>query len=74
MHWIKKLTYFILTLELDFSCYLLLYGITLYNISQDAMAEMEVPEKDREVIAKVNYLIDIFPLKHFIIRLRPFWT
>jgi hypothetical protein len=53
---------------------LLLYGITLYNISQDAMAEMEVPEKDREVIAKVRYLIDIFPFNNFIIRPRPIWT
>ena len=48
------------TLELDFSSYLLLYGITLYNISQEKMAEMEVPERDREVITKVRYLIDIF--------------
>jgi hypothetical protein len=53
---------------------LLLYGITLYNISQEAMAEMEVPEKDREVIAKVRYLIDIFNFKNFITRPRPIWT
>jgi hypothetical protein len=41
-------------LELDFSSYLLLYGITLYSISQEAMQEMDINQKDREVIAKVK--------------------
>ena len=42
------------SLELDFSSYLLLYGITLYNISQQAMDEMDINQKDREVIGKVR--------------------
>ena len=40
--------------ELDFSCYLLLYGLTLYNISEEAMAEADISKKDREVIIKVT--------------------
>ena len=56
----EEVSYCILTLELDFSCYLLLYGPTLYNISQEAMSQMEVPEKDREVIAKGRYLKKVF--------------
>eukprot|EP00092_Neocalanus_flemingeri_P045685 GFUD01051176.1.p1 GENE.GFUD01051176.1~~GFUD01051176.1.p1 ORF type:complete len:148 (+),score=27.78 GFUD01051176.1:25-444(+) len=43
--------------DLDYSAYLLLYGITLYSISQQTMDGMDIPQKDRQVIGKAqNYM------------------
>ena len=50
--------------DLDFSSYLLLYGITLYNISQQTMTEMDIPLKDRQVIGKVRETTNRFSLQY----------
>eukprot|EP00092_Neocalanus_flemingeri_P077197 GFUD01095831.1.p1 GENE.GFUD01095831.1~~GFUD01095831.1.p1 ORF type:complete len:155 (+),score=37.31 GFUD01095831.1:40-465(+) len=45
--------------DLDFSAYLLLYGITLYNITQQTLLEMNIPEKDIQVIKKAQNYLDL---------------
>eukprot|EP00092_Neocalanus_flemingeri_P012947 GFUD01013946.1.p1 GENE.GFUD01013946.1~~GFUD01013946.1.p1 ORF type:complete len:796 (+),score=184.42 GFUD01013946.1:66-2453(+) len=45
--------------DLNFSAYLLLYGVTLYNINQEAMNEMEIQQKDVEIIKKAQNYLDI---------------
>ena len=46
--------YFLFIADLDYSAYLLLFGITLYNISQQTMVEMDIPQRDVIVIIKVG--------------------
>ena len=43
-------------LDLDFPAYLLLYGITFYNITDEAIERLDIPNKDKEIIKKVEEL------------------
>ena len=43
-----------LTPDLDYSAYLLLYGLTLYSISQQALDQLEIIQKDRTILRKVR--------------------
>ena len=56
-------------LDLDFICYMLLYGITLYTASQKDMENDNIPKKDREVIIKAQTYLDVLYrryLKHLV--------
>ena len=48
----NKVTLF--SLDLDYTAYLLLYGMTLYNISQQALDQLEIIQKDRQILRKVR--------------------
>ena len=41
-------------LDLDFPAYLLLYGITFYNITDEAIERLDIPNKDKKIIKKVE--------------------
>ena len=43
-------------LDLDFPAYLLLYGITFYNITDEAIERLDIPNKDKKIIKKVEEL------------------
>ena len=38
---------------MDFSAYLLLYGITFYNVTDEAIERLGIIDKDRVMIKKV---------------------
>ena len=41
-------------LDMDFSAYLLLYGITFYNVTDEAIERLGIIDKDRGIIKKVR--------------------
>jgi hypothetical protein len=45
-------------IDMDFCAYLLIYGITFYNITYELIERLDIPEKDREIIIKVEHKLN----------------
>ena len=55
--------------DLSFTCYMILYGITLYSTTKKNMEDADLPKKDVDTIIKAQMFLDILYqryLKHLV--------